>query len=346
MTSAPTSAVAKTAKPEWLADLSPFEHPSRNRAIWQLANTFVPYIFLWFVMVRTIQLGYSYWITLALSVVAAGFMIRIFIFFHDCGHGSFFASQRANRILGYVTGIVTFTPYENWRYTHSIHHATAGDLDRRGVGDIWTMTVEEYQAAPRSTRLLYRFVRNPLVTFGLGPIFMFLISHRLTYKEGKRRHRVSVYLTNLSLLAIVLVASLTIGLRTYLLIQLPILLIGGAAGIWLFYIQHQFDGVYWARHEVWDPIKAGLEGSSYYRLPKILQWFTGNIGLHHIHHLRLRIPNYNLQRCFDRVPAMQAVKPLTIVDSLKCVRLNLWDEKRQMLVSFRSLRPLPQQGSL
>ena len=288
-------------------------------------------------MVYTINTGVSYWVTLALAVVAAAFLVRIFIFFHDCCHGSFFSSSRANTALGYITGIATFTPFHSWRRSHARHHATSGNLDRRGVGDIWTMTVEEYQAAPRRTRVAYRLYRNPLFMFGFGPAVSFLIAQRFFTKEAKRRERVSVLITNLAILAIVVLASLTIGFWTYVLIQLPVILVAGAAGIWLFYVQHQYEGVYWARGESWSLAKAALEGSSYYRLPKVLQWFTGNIGLHHIHHLRPRIPNYRLQECYDQVPAMQAVQPLTIGKSLKSLRMNLWDEEQQELVSFRSL---------
>jgi omega-6 fatty acid desaturase (delta-12 desaturase) len=334
----------KRAKPVWLKDLAKYEEPDRGRAIWQIINTFVPYILLWILMVRTVQLGYSYWLTLALAVVASGFMVRIFILFHDCTHSSFFASQRANTILGYITGFVTFTPYEEWRYSHAVHHGTAGDLDRRGVGDIWMMTVEEYQSATKGQRLAYWLFRNPIILFGLGPVLKFLIIQRFPRPGGKKRHRLSVYITDLVVLAIVLVAALTIGLKAYLLIQLPIMIIGGAAGVWLFYVQHQYEGVYWARHKEWDPFKAALDGSSYYKLPKVLQWFTGSIGFHHIHHLRSRIPNYRLQRCYEQVPAVQAVSPLSIVSSLKCMWLNLWDEEQRKLVSFRALKAVPQQG--
>jgi omega-6 fatty acid desaturase (delta-12 desaturase) len=309
--------------------------------VWQLVDTFVPYAALWALMVRTVQLGVSYWITLALAVVAAGFMTRIFIIFHDCGHGSFFASRRANTILGYVCGILTFTPYEDWRHAHGVHHATVGDLDRRGTGDVYVMTVDEYLAAPRLKRIAYRLFRNPLIMFGLGPGAIFLITHRFAHKGAKKHQRYSVYLTNLAIAAIIALASLTIGLRTYVAVQLPIILIGTTVGVWLFYVQHQFEGVYWARHEAWDPMRAALEGASYYKLPKVLQWFTGNIGLHHIHHVRPRIPNYNLQQCYDEVPAMQAVEPLTIRKSLKSLGLHLWDEDQQRLVGFRSLRMRP-----
>jgi omega-6 fatty acid desaturase (delta-12 desaturase) len=332
---------AKPAKPAWYQAVSKYSQPNLRKAIWQLVNTFVPYLALWVLMVRTVQLGYSYWLTLALATVAAGLLVRIFIFFHDCCHGSFFASRRANTILGYVTGILTFTPYEDWRRAHAGHHATAGDLDRRGVGDVWTLTVEEYLAAPRLKQIAYRFFRNPLVMFGLGPAFVFFLAQRFSHQGARKRERYSVIFTNLAILAIIGLTSLTIGFRAYALVQLPVMIIAGAIGVWLFYVQHQFEGVHWARHEVWDPIRAALEGSSYYKLPRLLQWFTGNIGLHHIHHVRPRIPNYSLQQCYDEVPAFQAVEPLTILSSLKSLRMNLWDEKQHKLVSFRSLAAAP-----
>lgn len=328
---------ARPAKPTWHQDVARYAQPNQRKAIWQLVNTFVPYVGLWVLMVYTIKTGVSYWVTLALALAAAAFLVRIFIFFHDAGHGSFFGSSRANMVLGYVAGTLTFTPYYSWRRSHARHHATSGNLDRRGIGDVWTMTVEEYRAAPRWTRIAYRLYRNPLIMFGLGPASSFLISQRFPRKWDKRRERVSVLVTNIAILAIIALASLTIGFWTYASIQLPIILVGGAAGIWLFYVQHQYEGVYWAREEAWDATRAALQGSSYYKLPSVLQWLTGNIGLHHIHHLRPRIPNYSLQSCFDQVPAMQAVRPLTIPGSLKSLSMNLWDEGGQELVSFRSL---------
>ena len=340
------SGTAKTqvTEPNWYQALSKHAQPNLRKAIWQLLNTFIPYLALWVVMVRTVQQGYPYWITLSFAFVAAALLVRIFIFFHDCCHGAFFASRRANRFLGYVSGILTFTPYEDWRRSHAGHHATAGDLDRRGVGDVWTLTVEEYLTAPRLKRLAYRLFRNPFVMFGLGPTVMLFIAQRFSHKGARKAERSSVILTNLAILVIIGAASLTIGLWTYLLIQLPIMLIAGTSGVWLFYVQHQFEGVYWARHADWDPMRAALEGSSYYKLPRVLQWFTGNIGLHHIHHVRPLIPNYNLQKCYDEISALQAVEPLTIRRSLKSLRMNLWDEKKQKLVSFRSMKRCTQQS--
>jgi len=336
-----SSAGAQTPESTWYRALSAYEQPNRGKAVWQLLNTFGPYIALWALMVYLVRQGYSYWITLAFAVVAAALFTRIYIFFHDCCHRSFFASPRANRILGYIAGILTFTPYEDWRRAHAVHHATAGDLDRRGVGDVWMLTVTEYLAAPPRKRFAYRFLRNPVVMLGLVPAALSLILHRFPHKGAGKRERQSVIITNLAILAMIGLASVTIGVGTYLSIQLPIMLMAGTVGVWLFYLQHQYEGVYWARHQDWDPMKAALEGSSYYRLPKVLQWCTGNIGLHHIHHARPAIPNYNLQQCYDDVPVLQAVEPITLRKSLQSLRMNLWDEHEQKLVSFRSMKTQP-----
>ena len=324
--------------PTWRADLAPYARPDRHVAVWQVVNTFVPYFALWAAMITTIAMGLPLWVTLILAVPAALFFMRIFIFFHDCGHGSFFASPRANRLFGYLTGILTFTPYYDWSSSHAKHHATTGNLDKRGTGDMWTMTVAEYRAAPWYRRLAYRVFRNPAVLFTIAPLILFLILQRLPGRDDKPRDRRSVWITNAAIAAILVVAALTIGLRAYVLIQLSIMLVAGSIGVWLFYVQHQFQGVYWARGAEWDFVRSAMEGSSYYKLPRVLQWFSGNIGLHHIHHLQPRIPNYHLQRCYEEVPAMQAVKPVTLRTSLKSLFLNLWDEEKQQLVSFRALK--------
>jgi omega-6 fatty acid desaturase (delta-12 desaturase) len=322
---------------DWATAIKVHAQADLRKAIWQLINTFIPYIAMWALMIYTVQQGYSYWLTLLLILLTSGFLVRIFIFFHDCGHGSFFASRQANRILGYITGILTFTPFDDWRHAHAIHHATAGDLDRRGVGDVWTMTTEEYRESSKFQRLAYRIYRNPFIMFGIGPVSVFFITQRLPHKGAGKRERQSVWITNAGLLAILLLAHFTIGIQTYLLIQLPLMFIAGSAGIWLFYVQHQYEDVYWARHEEWDPVKSALEGSSYYKLPKVIQWLTGNIGLHHIHHLRPRVPNYNLQQCYDELPAMQDVIPITLRRSLDSLWLKLWDEEQQQMISFRAL---------
>ena len=320
--------------------LSQYAIPDLRKAFLQLITTFIPYIALWPILVYSVNQQYSFTLIFLLIFVAALFLVRIFILFHDCAHGSFFASKRANKLLGYISGILAFTPFTYWQHNHLVHHGTYADLDHRGVGDIWTLTVDEYRAVSRWMRLAYRLYRNPFIFLGIGPGYSFLITQRFLHLWEGKKERYSAAVTNLVILVIILAATLTIGLRTYLLIQLPIILIAGAIGVWLFYVQHQFEGVYWSRHENWDPLKAALKGSSYYKLPKVLQWFTGHIGLHHVHHVLPRVPNYKLQQCYEASPVMQDVLPLTLSRSLKSVHLNLWDERQQKLVSFSSLKEL------
>ncbi|HEX6387408.1 MAG TPA: fatty acid desaturase [Anaerolineae bacterium] len=323
-------------KRAWKKAIAPYQKPDLRHSLWQLANTLVPYLLIWVLMVPAARI--SYWLALPLIILAAGFVMRSFIIFHDCGHGAFFASRRANEIVGFITGLLTFTPYFFWRHSHALHHAASGDLDRRGSGDIWMMTVEEYLAATPWQRFVYRLYRNPVILFGLAPLFLFLIIYRIPRRGRAREHR-SVMLTNVTLLAIVVLMSLLVGFKTYVILQLSILAIATTAGVWLFYVQHQYEGVYWQRHEEWDYATAAVEGSSFYKLPKVLQWFTGNIGFHHIHHLSPRIPNYNLERCHDENPALQ-VEPITLWQSFQCLRYRLWDEANQRLIGFGELRQL------
>lgn len=336
----PVIIVAKKEKPAWYAATSAYARPDMRRSTWQLANTLIPYLLLLAVMTHTVRAGYPYGVTLLLAAAAAGLFARTFIIFHDCIHGSFLATPRWNRNLGYLCGILTFTPFHDWRRSHAGHHITAGDLDRRGLGDITLMTVREYLAAPFLKRLAYRLYRHPLIMFGIGPAYYFLLRNRLPTIGAKRNDWFSVVLTNLAIAAIIAVASLTIGFRTYLLVQLPVVLLAATLGIWLFYIQHQFEGVYWARHDVWDPWRVAMEGASFYKLPKPLQWLTGNIGFHHVHHMRPGIPNYNLEQCYRDVPELQAVTPVTLCSSFKSLRQNLYDEERNRMVSFREARRL------
>jgi omega-6 fatty acid desaturase (delta-12 desaturase) len=312
-----------------------FQAASPRRARWQVINSFIPYALLWFAMVRSLAI--SYWLMLPIAILAAGFLARIFIIFHDCGHASFFTSKRANNTVGAIAGLLLLTPYRHWRWQHALHHGTAGDLDRRGFGDIWTLTVQEYLHSTRWRRLAYRLARNPIVLFVIAPLYVFVVHHRLAESSAPTRERRSVVLTNWALLAIVLAMSVVIGLKAFLLIQLTVSAIAGSLGLWLFYVQHQFDGAYWARSEEWNYTAAALQGSSFYKLPRILQWFTGNIGFHHIHHLNPRIPNYHLQRCHEGDPFFLTIKPVTLLASLKSLTFRLWDEQRQVFVGFRNL---------
>jgi omega-6 fatty acid desaturase (delta-12 desaturase) len=331
----PVVIVAKKEKPAWYATTAVYARPDMCRSTWQLANTLIPYFVLMATMTYAVRSGYPYWIVLVMAVTSAGLFTRIFIIFHDCTHGSFLHTPRWNRNLGYLCGIITFTPFHDWRRSHAGHHITTGDLDRRGIGDITLMTVAEYRSAPFLKRLAYRFYRHPLIMFGIGPAYYFLLRNRLPSKGAKRIDWISVMVTNMAIAAIVVVACLTIGFRTYLQVQLPVVILAATIGIWLFYIQHQFEGVYWARHDTWDPWRVAMEGASFYHLPKALQWITGNIGYHHVHHMRPGIPNYNLERCYREVPELQSVTPITLLSSLKSIRQNLYDEERQRMVSFR-----------
>ena len=314
------------------------QKPSTGRALWQMVNTLGSYALLWYLMYRSLTI--SYWITLPLAIVSGAFLVRVFIIFHDCGHGSFFRSKAANDIVGFITGMLTFTPYYHWRWEHAIHHATAGHLDKRGTGDVWTMTVKEYLESSRWKRFAYRLARNPIVLFLVAPLFMFVVRQRFPSGKASKRERWSVYWMNLAILAMAAGLCAIFGVIPYLIIQLTAMAVAGSAGIWLFYVQHQFEDVYWERAEQWDYTAAALQGSSFYKLPKILQWFSGNIGFHHIHHLSSRIPNYNLERCHKAHPLFQSVKPVTLLSSLKSFTFRLWDEQNKKLIGFRGLRKM------
>jgi acyl-lipid omega-6 desaturase (Delta-12 desaturase) len=317
------------------AVIAPYQRADLRRSLWQVANTFIPYLLLWYLMYRS--LAVAYWITLALAVLAAGFLVRIFIILHDCGHGSFFSSQRANDILGSICGVFTFTPYFQWRHDHAMHHATSGDLDRRGYGDVHTLTVAEYRAMSRWGRFKYRTFRHPLLMLLAGPIWSFIISQRIILPSSRSRERRSVHATNLALLIMASLLSLLMGLKAYLLIQLPVALLAATVAVWLFYCQHQFEETYWAQHKDWDFETAALEGSSYFHMPRILQWFTGNIGFHHVHHLNPRIPNYHLEASHNAHPRFQEATTLTWWSSWRCFIFKLWDEERQQLVRLREI---------
>jgi omega-6 fatty acid desaturase (delta-12 desaturase) len=285
-----------------------------------------------------VALGLSPWLAAALSALAAGFHLRTFIVFHDCAHGSFLPSKRLNALLGAALGVLVYTPFALWRREHAIHHATAGDLDRRGVGDIQTLTIDEYRARPWWGRLGYRLFRNPLVMFGLGPLWVVLLGPRLVSWSSPSRMRRSVLGTDLALVVLVAAACLLLGWKGFLIVQLPALFVSGSVGIWLFYVQHQFEDTYWQSGEAWSYDNAALKGSSYLRLPRVLRFLTGNIGLHHVHHLSARIPSYNLQAAHDENAALHAVPTLSLLDGLRATRLKLWDEQQGKLVGFRALR--------
>ena len=288
-----------------------------------------------------VALRVSPWLAGGLSVVAAGFLLRTFIVFHDCAHGSFLPSKRANAMLGAALGVLVYTPFALWRREHAIHHATAGDLDRRGVGDVQTLTVDEYLALPWWGRLRYWLFRNPLVMFGLGPLWVVLLGPRVVSWSSPRRLQRSVLGTDLVLVVVIAALCWLLGWQGFLVVQLPALLVSGSIGIWLFYVQHQFEDTYWQSSESWSYDDAALQGSSYLRLPRVLQFLTGNIGLHHVHHLSARIPNYNLQAAHEENAALHGVPTISLLDGLRATRLKLWDERQGKLVGFRVAHATP-----
>lgn len=321
----------------WQSTTAPYRASSTARAAVQLCTTILPLGAL--VALMYAMLDVSYWITLALAVPAAGFLVRTFIIMHDCGHGSFVPSRRANEVIGFITGAITLTPFAQWRRDHALHHASSGDLDRRGHGDVLTLTVEEYLARSRWGRLKYRLYRHPITLFILGPIFLLFVRHlpaagiALTTKT-----KIESRATTAAIVAIVVAFALAIGWKAVLLVYGPIILIAGATGNWLFYVQHQFEDAYWEAHVGWDYAEAAIKGASYYRLPRVLEWMTGRIGLHHVHHLDPKIPNYHLRRCHDENGVLQAVTVLTVRESIRTASLKLWDAEHRRMVGFRALR--------
>ncbi|MFD0829332.1 fatty acid desaturase [Neobacillus sp. M.A.Huq-85] len=318
--------------------VAPFEKSTTKESVWQLINTVVPFILLWYL--AYISLSVSYWLALVPIVLASGFLTRIFIIFHDCTHHSFFKNRSVNRIIGTSMGVLTLFPFDQWGHEHSVHHATSGNLDKRGTGDIWTLTVEEYLAAPLRLRLAYRFYRNPFVMFGLGPIYVFLLKNRFNRKGAKKKERLNTYLTNVLIVAIIGLLIWAIGWQSFLLVEGSIFLLSGAVGIWLFYVQHTFEDSYFEEDKDWEYVKAAVEGSSYYKLPKIIQFLTGNIGYHHVHHLSPRVPNYKLEEAHNQTLPLQNVPTITLATSLRSLKFRLWDEESKNFVSFREIKYL------
>ncbi len=339
-----TSSAPPSKTATWRKIVVQYQEPSVARATWQLANTLIPYGAIWYLIY--LSMSVSYWLVLPLCILGGLFIVRTFIIFHDCTHRSYFKSAAANDIVGFITGLLTFTPHYHWRWEHAIHHATSGDLDQRGVGDIWTMTVEEYLRSSRWKRFAYRLARNPFVLFGIAPLYLFIIHNRIPSPKANRREWWSVHIMTLAILGVSTGLVFIYGLLPYLFIHLTMLLVAGSVGIWMFYVQHQFEDVYWNHGDDWDFTAAALEGSSFYKLPKILQWFSGNIGYHHIHHLSPRIPNYNLERCHQADPLFQKVKPITLFESFKTLALRFWDERLRRMVTFGHVRQLRKQRKL
>jgi omega-6 fatty acid desaturase (delta-12 desaturase) len=325
-------ATERAVNARWREALAPYARPHLGRSLLNLATSVVPYLGL--SVLLYLALGVSHALALLMAIPTAGFLVRTFIVFHDCSHGSFLPSKRANAWLGMALGLLVYSPFLRWRHDHAVHHATSGDLDRRGGGDVHTLTVEEYLALDRKGRLAYRLFRNPFVMFGIGPIVALLVGPRLVARDARPRLRRNVIATNVALALLVGALCWAIGWQEFLLVQGPTIMLAGAAGIWLFYVQHQFEDAYWQGTESWSYAEAALRGSSYLKLPKVLQFFSGNIGLHHVHHLNARIPNYSLQRAHDENPMFHDVPVLSLRDGLRAPRFKLWDEKSGRLVTF------------
>lgn len=318
--------------------VKPFEKTQLKTSLFQLFNTLVPFFLLWFLAYKSMAV--SPWLTFAVAVVASGFVIRIFIIFHDCTHYSFFQNNKLNRSVGTILGIITLFPFSKWQREHSIHHATSSNLDKRGTGDVWVMTVDEYVGATAWMRLVYRIYRNPIVLFGLGPFYLYLVANRMNRKDARLKERLNTYLTNASIVVIYAGLIYLIGLPTFLLIQLPIIFIAGSLGIWLFYVQHQFEDSYFEEESEWSFVKAAVDGSSFYKLPAVLQWITGNIGYHHVHHLSPKVPNYRLAEAHESTPPLHQATTITMSSSLKSINFRLFDEKNKQFVTFKDVKPL------
>jgi omega-6 fatty acid desaturase (delta-12 desaturase) len=330
---------------DWLPVLNRYRAPSHVRSAVELLVTAVPFVLLW--VAAWACLRWSYWLSLAIAVLAAGFLVRLFMIQHDCGHGAFFRQRQANDWTGRIIGVLTLTPYDHWRRGHAVHHASSGNLDRRGIGDVATLTVGEYLAASRLRRLAYRLYRHPLVMFGLGPAYLFLVQHR--YPAGAAlkcwRSWLSAMGTNAAIAAAVVAGMWLAGMRPFLLVHVPITLLAASIGVWLFYVQHQFEATFWARGRAWSMPEAALHGSSHYDLPLVMRWFTANIGVHHVHHLCSRIPYYRLGQVLRDHPGLKGVGRITLLQSIGCIRFALWDEARGRMISFRQLRAVKRSGA-
>ena len=328
----------RKGRPVWMDIVKKYQNPNPWKSAWQVFNTLVPFFIIYTLMVYSLRVSYA--LTLGLAIINAGLLTRLFIIQHDCGHGSFSSSRKFNDMLGSILGVITLTPYFHWRKQHAKHHATSGDLDFRGFGDVDTLTVSEYNALDKVGKFKYRLYRHPAVMFLITPLLVFLVMHRFAYKTKKteKKERASVYWTNFAVLGISILVSLVIGWKAFLMIQLPITIFGSILGVYMFYVQHQFEDTYWRRHKTWSYEEAALKGSSYFRLPKVMQWFTGNIGFHHIHHLSPLIPNYLLEKAHVENEIFQNVETLTPKTSIKTMFHHLWDEQREKLISFREYR--------
>ncbi|WP_428669841.1 fatty acid desaturase [Roseibium sp.] len=329
---------AKTEQRSWTRELAQYRQPNPVRSVIEIVVTVLPFVIFW--AAAALSVIHGVWWGLLLTVPAAGFLVRLFILQHDCGHGTLFAHRGLNDWIGRMLGVITLTPYDYWRRTHAVHHASAGNLDRRGIGDVDTLTVDEYRALSRWQRVRYRLYRHPVVMFGLGPAWLFVCQYRLPFglMRAGALPWISTIATNIGIILPIATMVWLVGLVPFLLVQIPITLMAATAGVWLFYVQHQFESTHWAKDDDWKFQHAALHGSSHYDLPRPLRWLTGNIGIHHVHHLAAKIPFYRLPEVLEDYPELKSISRITFLESLKCVKLVLWDESARRLVSFREER--------
>jgi len=324
---------------DWNKDIKVFAKPDNFKATRQILNTAVPYIGLLFATFYSFNQGYIL-LTSLLSLISAFFMVRVFILFHDCTHGSFTDSKKANDLLGHIFGVLSFTPYASWKKEHTIHHGAVGNLDRRGVGDIWTMTIDEYTTKSTFVRFIYRLFRNPFFLFGIAPFFKFLVLNRIAKRSAPKAERLSNLYTNLGILAISIIFSLVFSFRTYAIMQFIVVYMASSIGLWMFYVQHQFEEVYWEEAKDWNSKDAALKGSTFYKLPLLFEWLSGYIGYHHIHHLNSKIPNYNLKACYKSHIELKEVRTVKFIESIHLAFLQIYDEKNKKLISFKTFKKL------
>lgn len=326
------------SRQEWNHFLSEYAQPNHKKATVQMINTLIPYLLLLSLSVYLFQIKASSLIIIPIEIITGGFLVRLFILFHDCTHNSFVKLKRWNQIIGTVLGVFVFTPFGSWQRQHGMHHGTVGNLQKRGTGDVWTLTVLEYQEASWSKKALYRLFRNPLFLFGIAPIFLFLIINRVPPFKGTKKIWLSFISNHVGIILVTMLFSSIFSLKDYLIVQLIVLTFASSMGVWLFYVQHQFEEVYWENNDAWDGIDAALKGSTFYQLPFIFEWISGSIGYHHIHHLNSRIPNYHLKACYLGNSELKKVKIVTLRSSFYLALLQVYDEKKKKLVTFNQLR--------
>ena len=332
---------AKTAQLH--KSVKPYTFANNKKSVYQILNTLLPLFILWTLAYATIS--YSIWLSMVFTILASGFIIRTFIIFHDCTHGSFFHNKKLNTTIATITGVLTMFPFEKWKREHAIHHASSSNLDQRGVGDIWVMTVDEFKDASKWQRLAYRIYRSPITLFGLGPIFLVLISGRVNRKDARKKERNSTYLTNIIIVLFYGSIAFLVGWQSFLLVQVVSMYIAAALGIWLFYIQHTFEDSYFEEESEWDYVKAAVDGSSFYKLPRVFQWLTGNIGYHHVHHLAPRVPNYNLEEAHESTPPLHQATTITFKTSLKSLKYRLYDPENKVFITFGQAKRMINKGS-